>query len=274
MYGARFEKLRDDVVSELNERGFSCRGENFERDGVVHYGIVDSETTACPVVFIERAVELVGSEFDVVALADFYGSMFNGEGFGNSPAAEDFLDADFARSRFRILFRRKSDEPVVAKNSPYEGIERYLAVVDEPSGMSMKVVPGYLGHVGIKENEAWKLAERNMKGTGFVERLSNVVGSVPGVPVDDNPMVLVSNSGKRQGASSILLEEVRKRAAKLLGTNEAILIPSSVHEVLLLPNLGNVDMDALNDMVRSVNEGMVSPDERLSDRAYEIDLSA
>ena len=45
-------------------------------------------------------------------------------------------------------------------------------------------------------------------------------------------------------------------------------MPSSIHETILLPATGDMDVDYLIDMVRSVNATEVSPEEILSDNVY------
>ena len=60
------------------------------------------------------------------------------------------------------------------------------------------------------------------------------------------------------------------QAAEKLGGSFYIL-PSSIHEVLLLRNDQEMDVRELEDMVQNVNEQMVSPEEQLSDRVYHYD---
>lgn len=48
-------------------------------------------------------------------------------------------------------------------------------------------------------------------------------------------------------------------------------IPSSVHEVLIVPNNGEMDPKRLGEMVREVNRAEVEREEVLSDRVYSYD---
>ena len=49
---------------------------------------------------------------------------------------------------------------------------------------------------------------------------------------------------------------------------EFVLIPSSIHEAILVPHTCESDLEMYASMVREVNETTVDPLERLVDRAY------
>ena len=63
------------------------------------------------------------------------------------------------------------------------------------------------------------------------------------------------------------------KAAKKIGTERLCIIPSSVHEVLLMPEEIARCREDIDEMVREVNSTTVSPDEVLSDHAYYYDAS-
>ena len=49
------------------------------------------------------------------------------------------------------------------------------------------------------------------------------------------------------------------------------LLPSSIHEMIIVPKDGNISPKELGEMVRNVNETEVAREEVLSDRIYEFD---
>ena len=63
--------------------------------------------------------------------------------------------------------------------------------------------------------------------------------------------------------------------AVLIGTgmriSEYFILPSSVHEVLIVPKNDQMDLKTLESMVQDVNATQVSPEERLSDHVYAYD---
>jgi len=85
------------------------------------------------------------------------------------------------------------------------------------------------------------------------------------------PMYFVTNERKIYGAASILDESVQDELAEKIGERFCV-IPSSVHEVIVIPFNGDFDeLEMLNEMVRSVNLEIVSSEEMLSDKMYIVD---
>lgn len=84
---------------------------------------------------------------------------------------------------------------------------------------------------------------------------------------DATPMYVLSNRTKVQGASCILYPNILKDFASAVKSDFYIL-PSSVHEVILLPAQGDEDKEGLKRMVCEVNETQVEREEVLSDSVY------
>jgi len=83
-------------------------------------------------------------------------------------------------------------------------------------------------------------------------------------------LFLATNRDALYGASVIAIPGFLDQAADKLGGSFYIL-PSSVHEVLLLRNDEEVDIQEMESMVQEINAAIVSPEEQLSDRVYHYD---
>lgn len=81
------------------------------------------------------------------------------------------------------------------------------------------------------------------------------------------PMYVLSNRQKLYGSSCILYHNLLAGFARRLGCDLYIL-PSSVHEVLLIPADDRVAAMELSAMVRDVNSSQLSREEILSDHVY------
>lgn len=93
-----------------------------------------------------------------------------------------------------------------------------------------------------------------------------------GVPAGGGiPMRVLSNEKRLHGAASILYQGVLERIA---GTEKSSLyiIPSSIHEVILLTDRGGSPAEALRSMIAEVNDTQVAPEEVLSDSLYRYDF--
>ena len=84
------------------------------------------------------------------------------------------------------------------------------------------------------------------------------------------PVLLATVPGAVNGAGVMGYPDFFEEAADKIGGSFYVL-PSSIHEILLLPEEENMDAEGLNLMVSSVNASEVSPEEQLSDEAYHYD---
>lgn len=80
-------------------------------------------------------------------------------------------------------------------------------------------------------------------------------------------LYVLTNRSMIFGAAEILDAETMKKIGDCLGNDFAVL-PSSVHETLILPLSGREEYSEIADMVRTVNREMVNREERLSDHVY------
>ena len=89
-------------------------------------------------------------------------------------------------------------------------------------------------------------------------------------PTPDEKMYVLSNTDKLNGAAVILNDRAMDEVTEKLGKDFYIL-PSSVHEVLIVPKDPEFDLKTLESMVQDVNATQVAPEERLSDHVYAYD---
>ncbi|MGN0325820.1 MAG: DUF5688 family protein [Lachnospiraceae bacterium] len=81
------------------------------------------------------------------------------------------------------------------------------------------------------------------------------------------PMYVLTNRNNQNGASCILYPGVVEAISEELDSDFFIL-PSSIHEVILLTGQGIENPEVLKDMVRDVNGTQLAPEEILSDQVY------
>lgn len=79
-------------------------------------------------------------------------------------------------------------------------------------------------------------------------------------------LFILSNAIRQHGAICTLYDDIMNQIGKTL-QDDFFVIPSSVHEVLLL-KASDTDCMELNEIIREVNETTVIPEEILSDHAY------
>lgn len=85
------------------------------------------------------------------------------------------------------------------------------------------------------------------------------------------PMRVLSNTKRLHGAASILYQGVLERIAEA-EKSSLYIIPSSIHEVILLTDGGGSSAESLRGMIAEVNSTQVAPEEVLSDSLYRYDF--
>ena len=88
----------------------------------------------------------------------------------------------------------------------------------------------------------------------------------------DNPMTVITNNRSTDGAAAIFYPGVMDQVGERLN-GDYFILPSSVHEILVVPDDGNISFRELTDMVKEVNRTQVAPEDRLTDQVYHYDTA-
>ena len=80
-------------------------------------------------------------------------------------------------------------------------------------------------------------------------------------------MYILSNTCGINGATVVLYEDILKDFAGKI-QEDVIILPSSIHEVLLVPNSKVHDIEEMKAMVEHINRTEVSKTDVLSDNVY------
>ena len=89
-------------------------------------------------------------------------------------------------------------------------------------------------------------------------------------PEDEMGMYILTNAEKLDGAAAILDAKTMQDISEKLG-GDFVVLPSSRHEVIVLPMRDDMNIRVLEGMVQEVNAGQVAPEDRLSDHVYQYD---
>lgn len=84
---------------------------------------------------------------------------------------------------------------------------------------------------------------------------------------EEAPMYVLSNSSCINGAAAMIYPHVLESMADTL-KKDLVILPSSIHEVLLVPYMEHMNFTDLSDMVISINREQVPIEDRLSNHIY------
>ena len=177
------------------------------------------------------------------------------------------------------------DSPILGE-TPHKKVEDMalvvsIALVDfsDENGKSVVVVSKPLMEMyGIDEQQLFADAERNslqyepVVFTPLGQMIKDLIKAenLPD-PADEGIIAYIAtNRSGFHGASVVSYPDFCKEAAETLG-GSFYLIPSSVHEFILIKDDGTPKAKDLNKMIKNVNETVLEPRDFLSDQCYHYD---
>ena len=124
---------------------------------------------------------------------------------------------------------------------------------------------------GIKEEELYEAAIENLKSEPYqIQPMSKLFGTGVKFPEDMPEEYVLSNIRFCYGAAEMLREDILEKFSRKIGGNFYIL-PSSVHELILVPESAYICTEYLREMVKEVNESVLIKEEWLSEDVYYYD---
>lgn len=190
---------------------------------------------------------------------------------------------DFQMVKGQIVFQlinwEKNADTI--KDMPHKRLYGDLVVIfivllkqREGGQIGAKITNSHMKLWGTDVEMLWKLAEQNtprlqpVRLAGLKAVIRELEEKEIGEEASGEEMIyLLSNRSGMYGAAAILYPGVLKQAAEQIGGN-LLILPSSVHETLLMIWDETMDLDIVSEMVRCINRERVTPEERLSDAIY------
>lgn len=189
---------------------------------------------------------------------------------------------DFDKVKNHIVYRlvNYSYNQDLLKNIPHKKFLDfaiiYYCIIDMDSSQfaNILIYNNHLSYWGIDSDMLYQLALSNTPKIFPIKMddmasflLSNFGDQLLGNLNFAYPMYLLTNEKKLYGATSILYPNLLNNLSNHFH-KDMIIIPSSVHEVLLIPTEEVPSSDFFTTMITQVNETEISAEEILSDHAY------
>lgn len=148
----------------------------------------------------------------------------------------------------------------------------HLALKEDEEGlMTALIQKEHLDIWGITQKELYQAAMENgpRRFPPIITSMDHLLEELAGSPVISAalPLYVLTNAGGVGGASCLLYPNVLKNFAEGTET-DLIILPSSIHEVLLLPYETPISFKELSRLVSFINRSEVPEQDRLSDQVY------
>ena len=207
----------------------------------------------------------------------------------------DIQDYEKARERLFIRVSNAEENRELLKDTPHKEIiglavtcHVLVGLEDGEMGSTMVTAP-LLEKFGVTTEQLFEDAFLNSQEIlpPSIEPMEAMLGRMMGfgmemeVPetldaqletldLEKMGMAVLTNRQAVNGAAVIFYPGLMEKIGDSQQVNFFIL-PSSTHEVILVPDNGSMKLKDLEDMVKSINASEVSPKDRLSDTVYHYD---
>lgn len=155
----------------------------------------------------------------------------------------------------------------------------YLDFGEQSDGyLSAVVTMGNMALMGVTKEQMLADAQSNLNGKEYVfisisAMMAELMPDIQEMDLSEaekSPLYVLTNKERTQGAAMIARADVRKVIGDRFDCDYYVL-PSSTHEVLVVPVNADVDLEMLSELVHDVNETMVSSQDKLSDKVQYYD---
>ncbi len=239
----------------------------------------------CPVIYLEDYYDLYQNG---VAMEDTFHQLskncLSPMNQSNLQQNMDFIYDRIKDNLFPVVVNAEKNQKMLA-TAPYQKMED-LAVLyrcmmsksDDQIG-SILVNNSLLRHWGISKEALHEQALQNMNRlfTPEFHSMDYIMAEIMEIPYPEEELMqnkdglfILSNTQRTYGAAYLCCPDVLKSLGEKMGGNYLIL-PSSVHEIILLRERADIDISDLRAIVESVNQTAVNPTEYLSDNIYRFD---
>ena len=198
-----------------------------------------------------------------------------------------FSDYEAAKDRLFIRVTNKETNADVLAGMPHKEVEDlaityHVLVNHDQNGIaSAPVTDDLLRHYGVTAEQLHEDAIANsqrmlpaqldsMQNMLFGMMTPEASDTLRDEPYPGSTMLVLTNNVQLNGAAALFYPGVMDQAAERLG-GDFIVLPSSTHEVIMIPADGMTDFRSLEKMVKDINRSQVAPEERLSDHVYHYD---
>ena len=293
-----YENFKEQLIEDLKERLFGNGDEiNISVNEVKKLNESYEAITATP----------EGSNIGVnIGIDKFYDAYENGTSFDELvDRAEDVImkglneRPDFnldSLSDYSQMKEKLAMEVVSAENNkemletvPHQNLEdmavvyRFVLNSDDEGRASILVTNQLIENMGVTPEQLHADALENAPKIKPVEikGMSEVMAEMMGVeqaemmgifPVapEDEKIYVATVPDKVHGAGVLAYQNFMDQAAERAG-GDFYILPSSLHEVLIVPDNGEMGLKDLEAMVKEVNATQVAPADKLTDSVYHYD---
>lgn len=247
-----------------------------ERRGLM---LIQEGINISPTIYLEEYYEQFQNGNSLEQIVEKILELYKEVRFQNSWEG-DYIQS-FEKIKHMIVYKliNKEKNKKLLKDTPYKpfqdlAIVCYVLLELNKSGTAtMLVKEEHLKMWGVTKEEVFEQAEKNSGRLLPAEfsRMKDVIAEMLDLDLEENRtedfMYVLSNESRSFGAVCMMYTGVLEMIAMELKENYYV-IPSSVHEVIIIPESKAPEKFEIEEMVAEINKTQVEEEEVLSDRVY------
>ena len=196
---------------------------------------------------------------------------------------EDLTNYDEMKSKLAMEVVSADRNAEMLENVPHEQMEDMAVVYrlilgQDSEGRSVLVTNDLMEQFGVTHEQlhedaiinAPEIRPSEIRGISVVMTEMMGPGMIPEIDPADEQTFVAGVSDNIYGAGVIAYPNFFEDAAEKLG-GDFYVLPSSIHEVLLVRDNGEMTAKDLEAMVKEVNATQVAPEDQLTDHVYHYD---
>ncbi len=289
----RYEGFRNVLISQLRKRltgksgikRISRREAVKNNDTVMEMLLVELEDgRAAPILYLQDLYKTYQEGADIEEILQGLCELFTTYSAMQLPLEKKLstLLDDFEKAKpligFRLINGARNKRRMAGK--PFSRIGEFLLAYQIQMGdghggiYATQITDEMLQEWGIDEAELHEIAVSNMdlSKNYLLQSMEEAIG-IRVDPDDEHPeMFILTSKMKINGATVIFSEEVRQEVGEQVG-GDYYLLPSSIHEWVVIPKRWARSSQEMENMVQEVNADSTEEEEFLSNHAYEYDVA-
>lgn len=285
VYETFLESIRSSVQEKLGKDYQVSLQQILKNNG----SVLDGLTIACggsplsPMIYLSSYYDEAEHGLPLPLIADQIVLLYEEQSISTLKLCEDLKDFSCIQNRIVYTLINAQNNTVLLSQIPHFdfldlAVVFYLIVSECEDGQLLTVIRNeHLKLWNITQEPLLTLAEQNTPRL-LPARISTIedILTESGIRKEicetplDQPMIslhVLTNKNGVNGAVALLYHDILKNFADS-AQDDLIILPSSIHEVLLTPAADAFSYEELNEMVSLINRSEVPDEDRLSDHIY------
>lgn len=278
-----FTEFGEYLVANVREAGYEMTIRDIQKNNgkVLHGLCLVSENTATPIFYFDQWYDTYLNTTNEDILNEIVDRLTH---LIDLHAVDLEIDLsfirDFERAKHRVFIRLVNAQANMSRleNHPHRvildmAVEYFLRIdLGEHNMGTISINNSLLDSLKISEEELYDSAIENMRLAGFSfmsmsDILRECCEEALQYEESEMPMYVLSDKGQSFGAAQILVPDICERISEKINGNYYVL-PSSIHELIIIPETDSLGVSDLRDMVESVNNECLASEDILSYSVY------